>query len=81
MSNASNVAQARNEFIADLKRLKGNASAVTEEMEEQGRRLIEKAQKRRAIAANTANTVLNANTALVSEITAAVDAALLSEGE
>lgn len=81
MSNANTVAQARQEFIADLKRIKGNASAVTDEIEEQGRRLLEKAQKRRAIAAKAAQDTLNANTTLVAEMNAAVDAALIAEGE
>lgn len=78
MSNAANVAQARQEFIADLRRLKPNRDNFTEELEQQGQALIQKAQRRRQLVAESANSYLAANKASVD---AYVDADLSAQGE
>lgn len=78
MSDATTVAQARAEFIADLKRLRPGADAFTAELEDQSRKLAEKAQKRRQITAESAQAYLNANTAAVQ---AQIDADLAAQGE
>lgn len=78
MSNANTVAQARAEFIADLKRLRPNRDAFTNELEDQAQKLIAKAQKRRAVIAESANAYLNTNAAAVD---AHVQADLIAAGE
>ena len=78
MSNANTVAQARAEFIADLKRLRPNRDAFTNELEDQTQKLIAKAQKRRAVIAESANAYLNTNAAAVD---AHVQADLIAAGE
>lgn len=78
MSNATTVAQARAEFISDLKRLRPNNDAFTAELEDQARKLAEKAQRRRQIVSESAQTYLNSNAAAVQ---AQVDADLIAHGE